>query len=891
MRWLRRLVYWLRFSSRAKELREELALHRDLVVADLEQRGMSSTAAGAEAHRVMGNETYMREESRAVWLAPRIDAFLQDWRHSWRGLRRSPVFTLVAVISLALGIGANATIFSLLNSLMLARLSIAKPAELVQVRRDFGVRGVDEQFSRAEFDALRVGPLPLTMFSSTGATLDIDGLTSSASVDVIDGNYFDLIGIHAQRGRLIGASDDASRAPFVVISDRVWRGRLNADPKVVGRTIRLDGHPVTIVGVTPPGFTGLRFPGIADIDIAYHPAVSLGFIQPGATTRPSGIIVGRRQPRESLERARDDLGVVWRHCCAAGENLVLPSGISGASDLAVVDVSRGIPFFKLDLRGDYSKILIALMVGVGLLLLAACANVANLLLARASARAGELAVRVAIGASRGRVVAHLVIESLQLSLIGAVAGLLLARWSLAALTRAPIGGLSAVLPPSLDVSVIVFTTIVSVVSGVAFGVIPAVRLMRGDLIAPLKQGARRSARVRGRLDRALVALQVALALLLVAGASLLVQTLRNLQAVDLGFEADQRVAMSIETRRTPYASTGMTRQLADEILARVRAIPGVHSAALGTMVPMFGGRGVSDNVSVRGTASVSGGTAGVAFAAVTPQYFAALGIPIRVGHDVDGWAPVSSRERDVVVNERFVKKFFEGRDPIGRLFEDSDDGDTAVTENRIVGVVGDARIIGPRRPAVPMYFVPEADNDWHSHVLIAHTTGGAGTVGAEMTRAILATAPSIGVGDPTLLSASVAHEFDRERMSAALASLFGMLALCLVAVGLYGVMIYRVTERTHEIGIRLALGARTDSVVGLVLRETLAIVGAGVIAGIPLAMLAGRAVASQLFGVAPYSVVALLVAAGSLLAVALGASLVPVRRAVSVDPLTALRAE
>jgi len=891
MRWLRRVVYWLRFSSRERELREELALHRDLLTADLERRGLSPAAADAAAHRAMGNETYMREESRGVWLAPHVDAFLQGWRHSWRGLRRSPVFTLVAVLSLALGIGANATIFSLLHGLLLARLPIAHPTELVELRRNLGITGVNELFSRVELDALRSGPMPLTMFSSTQTTLDIDGASSSASLDVVDGNYFDLLGIQAQLGRLIGRSDDDARAPFVVISDRVWRDRLNGDPRVIGRTIRLDDHPVTIVGVTAPGFAGLRFPGITDIEISYHSAVAVDIVHAAAATRSTGSIVGRRRAHQSLERARDDLSIIWRHCCAAGENIILPKGVPSASHLDIIDVSRGIPFFKLDIRGEYSKILIALMAGVALLLLAACANVANLLLARASARAGELAVRLALGASRRRMVAQLVIESLQLSLLGAIAGLVLARWSLVALSRAPIGGLSAVLSPSLDAAVIAFTTIVSVVSGIVFGVVPAVRVMRDDLIAPLKQGGRRSARTRGRLDRALVTLQVALALLLVSGASLLVQTLRNLQAVDLGFDADQRVAISIETRRTPYARDGMTRQMADEILRRVRAIPGIRAAALGMMVPMYGGRGVSDNVTVRGAAPVPDGDPGTAFSAVSSQYFAALGIPIRAGHDIDAWSAPDARARDVVVNERFVKKFFAGGNPIGRIFEDSDDGNTLITANRIVGIVGDARIVGPRRPAMPMYFVPPSDNDWHSHVLVAHITGTPAGIGAEVTRAIRSVAPGIGLGDPTLLSASVAHEFDRERMSAALASLFGMLALCLVAVGLYGVMLYRVTERTREIGIRMALGARTESVVGLVLRETLTIVGAGVIAGVPLAMLAGRAVASQLFGIAPYSVAALLVAAGSLATVAIAASLVPVRRAISVDPLTALRAE
>jgi putative ABC transport system permease protein len=425
-------------------------------------------------------------------------------------------------------------------------------------------------------------------------------------------------------------------------------------------------------------------------------------------------------------------------------------------------------------------------------------------------------------------------------------------------------------------------------------VVPAFRVIRTDLITPLKQGGRRSARGRrGFVDRGLVALQMALALLLVSGATLLVQTLRNLQQTDLGFDPSERLAVSVETRRTSYEKQGMTVQLADEMLRRVRAIPGVRSAAFGSYVPIYGGRNVWDNVTVRGGVPPADGDAETWFAAVTPDYFTSLGIPLRAGHDFErsGATTTTASSRDVVVNEQFVNKFFPGRTPIGQVFEDRDAGDTVGTENRVIGVVADAKFAGVRAPARPMYFVPVADHDWPFLVLVVRPTGNALAVGPAIARAIGAVAPGIAQGEPSFLSTAIDDALVRERISATLAMLFGIIALGLVAVGLYGVMLFQVAERTTEIGIRLALGARAGSVIALVLRQSLTIVVIGLVGGVPLAMLAGRAVTSQLYGVAPYDAFALLVAGASLVVVAIAASLVPVRRAIGVDPITALRAE
>jgi putative ABC transport system permease protein len=894
-RLIRRLSQLARLRSADDDLREELAHHRALIGAKLEEQGLSPSEASDAARRAMGNETYMREESRAVWLWPSIENVLQDVRYALRGLRRSPAFAVVAVLSLALGIGANTTIFGLIHSLLLARVPVSAPEQLISLRRSLGAKGVDDQFSRAEFEALASSRMSLSMFASRGTSIDLDGVTVNVALDAVDGRYFDLLGIRAARGRLISVSDNATSAQIAVITDRFWHGRFNADPAVLGRMMKISGQQFIIAGVMPPRFAGIRFPAFNDIVIPYATATSLGIIREPDSHQRGVTIVGRRSDAQTLESARDELRVIWSRCCASGGLVTLPKGFPpGNAQLDVIDISRGIPQMKLDLRGQYSRILMALMAGVAILLLGACANVANLLLARSTSRAGELAVRLALGASRQRLMMQLVTESLLLAVFGAIGGWLLADGSSRILLRVGIGDLSAVVAPPSGGGILLFTTGVSIGSAIIFGVIPAVRVLRTDLIASIKQGARRSGR-RGRswLDRGLVAVQIALALLLVSGAALLVQTLRNLEGSDLGFDPSGRFALNAETRGTSYEKQLITAQTTNEMLLRVRAIPGVKSAGFGSLVPIYGGRGVSDLVSVRGAAPLANGDADTWFIGVTPGYFASLGIPLLAGRDID--PPVATLShtaaRNVVINDKFAKKFFADRNPLGQTFQDHDDGDTVFTENRVVGVVGNAKFIGLRDPAQPAYFVPVTDHDWRYLVVVVRPASGAPPLGVAVARAIAAAAPGIAIGDPESLSASIDAGLVRERMSATLASLFGLMALSLVAVGLYGVMLYQVTERTTEFGIRIALGARGTSVINLVLRQSLGIVGIGIAVGAPLAILAGRAVASQLYAVAPYDFSALAISAAILVAVAIAASLVPVRRAVTVDPITALRAD
>jgi predicted permease len=891
MRLLRRIAYWFRLSRHQSELSDELAHHRELLAANFERQGMSPQAAGDAARRELGNATYMKEEARGVWLSPRLEALAQDFRYAWRGLRRSPAFTVVATLSLALGIGANAAIFGLIHSLLLARLPVPAAIQLVEVQRDLGAKGIDDRVTPEEFRALAAAHLPLTAFTSQSASIDIDGFTIDASMDAVAGGYFDLLELRGSRGRLLSALDAAGSAPVVVVSDRFWHARLNSDAAVAGKVVKVNGHPVTIVGVTPPRFAGLRFGWSTDVFMPYETAAALGIIRV-APRAPMLAVVGRREPGRSLDVTRADLATIWNRCCASGQLVNGPNGLTLASRLGLIDVSRGIPVLKFDLRAQYSRILLALMGGVAILLLAACANVANLLLARGSARIGELAVRLSLGASRRRLIFQLMIESLQLSLLGAAFGLILARWGSLALVNRYGGDLAKIASPSIAPAVLGFAVLISLLSGALFGVVPAVRVMRSDLVTPLKQGARRSSSGRrGRLDRTLVGFQMALALLLVSGAAMFVGTLRNLRQIDLGFDPSRRLVLSVETRRTAYAPQGMTVQMVDEMLRQVRAMPGVASAAFASFAPVYGGRATSDNVTVPGSARREGDDVGSSFSAVTPEYFSSLGIRLLEGRDVGPPTPVMGATRDVVVNDKFAKKFFPGGNAIGQTFDDADEGDTVGTHDHIVGVVASVTLTSQRGMARPMYFVPVNDGDWPYLVLVIKPSPGATVTGASVAKAIGRVAPGIRQSEAALLSASVDEALLRERLAATLAALFGGIALALVAVGLYGVMLYQVTERTAEIGIRMALGADRSRVTSLVMRQSLTIVTLGIVAGLPLSVLAGRAVASQLYGVSPYSMWTLSIATVSLVGVAILATLVPLRRAVTIDPLKALRSE
>ncbi|HVT40637.1 MAG TPA: ABC transporter permease [Gemmatimonadaceae bacterium] len=876
-----------------RELQEEFTLHRALDAA--QQRDAADAEAAAHAARLrFGSPTVHREETRRMTILGWLDVLRQDARYGWRALVRAPAFTAVAVLSLALGIGANTVIFGLVYSLLLEPLPLPHPERLIALQRVDASSKSGSGFQLAEFEELRraSGAGDLTTFSSVlNVLLEVGEQRDYATVNVVEGRYFQTIGLRAQIGRLITPDDDRSAAPVVVISDSTWARFFNRSRSALGQTITLRGNTFTIVGVTPAPFQGLVFPGHFELAVPMGagPLIGLaGFTGPRAQPL---LIVGRLSNAAAITGAKAALDNVFRACCASGQLAGAAKAGGSTSRLNVIEISHGIPFGKVNLRAEYARILVVLMAGVAVVLLIACANVGNLVLARSAARSRELAVRLAMGASRGRIVRQLLTEGAQLAVLGGAMGFLLAAWGTRLLLQSLPGNLGAfsdIVAFHPKPALLAFNAAVSLACVLVFGLVPALRATRTDLISPLKdRGESRGGRRAGALDRALVVAQVSLALLLVSSAGLLAATLRNLRNIDGGFATTHVLLASVDTRGTSYERAGIV-PLYPELLERVRRMNGVRAAAASSTSPVFGGRWSTDLIDVPGYAAASGEDMAVPLNAVSAGYFEAAGIRLLSGRDFTA----SDGPRDqkvVVISETMARAFWPARDPVGATIRIGTD---SAMELRVIGVAKDAKYLDQRAPAEKMMYVPLVQSgDWPFVVITARTAGEPQLLAAQLTREVRAFVPELRVRQLLAMEQAIDQSLERERLAAGLAALFGVLALSLAAVGLYGVVSYGVTRRTAEIGIRMALGARATSVVWFVLRNSFAMVMLGVAIGAPLTFLGGRAIAALLYGVGAHDPL-LLAGAALLLTVTAGlASAIPAMRAARIDPLKALRAD
>jgi len=556
-----------------------------------------------------------------------------------------------------------------------------------------------------------------------------------------------------------------------------------------------------------------------------------------------------------------------------------------------IDASRGLSHPKMDLRGEYRRMLFLLMGGVIIVLLIACANVGNLLLARAAARQRELAVRMSMGATRSRVVRQLLTESFELAVLGGVVGLGFSRLGLSILSHslpsiADLVGMVAVRPSG---TILAFTATTTLRCTLLFGVFPALRATRHDIVSPLKEGGRGTGRSRRfGVDRGIVIAQVALALVLVCAATLFVATLRNLKQFDGGYGSTRILLARIETRGTPYEQGGIM-PFYEEILNRVRVTPGVRRAAMASVVPVFGGRSMHDQIHVPGYEPASDEDVSSWYAAVTPDYFATTGIGLEGGRDFDDRDGATS-DPVAIVSHAFARHYFAGRNPIGGSIV-LGEGSRA-TSMRIVGIARDAHYADLRSPPTEIYYTPVTQSGgWPFLVLAVRTSGDPETFAPALRRQIRDVAPALRTMGFTGVEAALDDALARERLAAALATLFGCLAVSLAAVGLYGVVAYNVSRRTQEIGVRMALGARPRDVTWLVVRQTLVMTAICIVAGVPLALMAARAIGAQLYGVGASDPRAMLGAAALLVVVGAAASIVPGGRAARVDPSEALRAD
>jgi predicted permease len=864
-----------------REMDAELGLHIELHEEALRRAGLPPEQAHRRAIVEFGGVQRYREEARDARTLASVHDLLADLRYGLRTLRHSRLFTGVSVLSLSLGIGANVAIFGILYGILMQPLAIPRAGELAALA--LTVNG-DRYTSilRSSYRAIRQAPDAPPMASvheADDVLVETPSYHEYERVDFVDGPFFQLIGVAPLLGRTIGAADDAESAPVVVLSEGFWRRVLVADTNVIGHQISLHGHLFTIVGVMPHSYRGLRFNGSFTMAVPASFGPSLGVSESHDYVN----VVTRAATPEARIAFAGPLDAVFHRCCLDSDRL------PADSRLTFVDASRGIPFGKNDFRDDYRTILWSLMGAVLLVLLVACSNVGNLLLARAASRERELSIRLAIGASRWRVVRQLVSESALLGLFGAIAGLGLAALATRVLIASLPGGYddaAALVSFRLKPAIVGFTAAITIVSVLAFGLGPALRATRGDLRMSLVDRGGVRHRSAGLIDRMLVIGQVALTLVLVCGAALLVATLHNLRAVDPGFATSHLVAIDIETRGSEFERGGIV-PIYREILDRAREVPGVRAAAMATRVPAIGGRNASFAYTLVGHASPEPDHVNVTV--VTPGYFATSGTALRGGRDFgDGDTPASTRV--AIANESFVRRHFVGRSPLGSAIrlEELNGGETVM----IVGIAHDVRFGDRRSAPEPMLYIPAAQaGNWPFMLLLMRTGAEPNRVVPNVARALDWWSRRLRVSGPQTMDEAFDEVLLRERLGAGLASACAALGLLLAMVGLAGLVGFSITRRTREIGVRMALGARRAGILWLVLRGALAMALVGVVIGGPLALGAGAALRSMLFGVTPTSFAVLGGAAAALVAVAAAASALPAWRAARVDPVIALRAD
>ncbi len=865
MNWM---INLLRRRQMSRDVADEIEAHIEEKAAGLMDSGIPEREAREWARREFGNTARVSENSRAVWGWTWLDRLAQDLRYAFRMLHHAPGFTAVAVLSLALGIGANTAIFGLLDIILFRMLPVQRPEELLMV----GVAGRSQKGLIARPSLSHTYALFGKMRDENHSFQAIAGLSDFTWKDksvvsnnawhagqMISGNYFDVLGVGAVTGRTLAASDDAvegtgrSDGIVAMLSYNYWRREFHGDPAVAGRQINVNGAWVTIVGVTPPEFFGTQVGSSPDvfIPIQAQPAV----MPPGNLLhdRPNGsttwvTVLGRLRPGIHQANAKADLTRIseqyeFTRMSPGDQQEYLKKKKPLNANIVFEPGGRGLS----RLRERFSEPLKVVMVLVGIVLLIACANIANLLLARANARRKEIGVRLAIGAGRGRIIRQLLTESLLLAGIGGALGLLFAIWSSALLVRMlPQGQVPVTVAVTPDLRVLGFALGLSILTGLLFGVAPAFRSTRISVNNALKQGRDSAGRLpRFDLGKALAVSELALAVPLLVGAGLFIGTLRNLVEQDAGFMPRNVLQMQVNLDVAGYPQA-QWRAIYNQIVEKVTAVPGVQSASVAKRGLMEEGRTSSGPVHFPGYTFQTNESRDLPETYVGAEYFGASGIPLRLGRFFtskdDTGAP-----QVAIVNETLVQRYFNGQNPIGKRFGI---GDTpAGTE--IVGVVADAKYNNLRQEPIPMAYYPwQQMGPQRLNSVIVRTQGNPALLARALRESVASIHPEL-VQQVRTLSSQIDDSLVRERMLARLSGFFGLVAMLLACIGLYGVMAFGVTRRTSEIGVRVALGATPADVIWMVLRQTLALTAAGITLGVPLALGLSRLTGAFLYGLKP----------------------------------------
>ena len=904
MRMLRTIRLRLRSLFRPghveRELDDELRGHLERQIEAHRAAGLTAEAARAAALREFGNVPLVQEQVRDTRGVSWLEDLVRDGRYALRSLRRARGYAVAAMASLALGIGANTAIFSLIDDVMVEKLPVDDPNRLFFIDNSDGKSGGRSAPPYPGFELMREGNrfmAGMAAFDENQFKVTIDGAPESVRGQYASGNFFEVLGVRALHGRTFTPADDSvferggPEGAVAVISHGFWRRRFGMDPAVLGRTIQVGTSLATIVGITPPEFTGLQTGSPIDVTIPMMLA--------GRSVRARELwwfsAVGRLKPDATVEQARADLEVLWdAYMVDIGQPRERRNPYF--SGIALVPAAKGLD----GVRRQFSQPLLILMGIVLTVLLIGCANVANLLLARASARWNEIAVRLSLGASRARVVRQLVTEGAVLVVLGTVAGLAFARWGVSFLTRmlAP-GGSGIVLTPEFNWRVLLFTAVVAALTTLLFSLAPALHATRVDAAKPSATGVTPSARPL-RLRQTLLVVQVTLSVALLCAAGLFVRTLANLYDFDTGFESAGVLTMEIGAtlptvnvpprtpeRREMHARVGA---MWEEAIARVRELPGVVTAGAGGMSPLTGrDRGVL--IQWFGGPPVPQEDREIHINQVTSGFVETMGIELLAGRGLTdrdrGGAP-----RVALLNETAAGVYFGSRQAALRR-QIWFPGQTVEEPYEVVGVVRDVRYVDLRTPDEPMAYLPieQSLEPMTSAVVVVRAQGDVSAVVSSARDAARRALP----GGFALRVASMEERVDasllRERLLSLLATFFGGLALALAWIGLYGVMTYAVVRRTREIATHVAIGAPQASIIWMIVREMMAVVAIGAVLGAAAALLAGRYLRTQLFDVAPADPAAVAAAVLLLLVVAVAAAYRPARRAARIDPVVALRME